>query len=764
MGFLTTLGVNIGDEFIREGVLHCLEQLGLAVEPYFVNKHDRESLTSIQDVEIESIGDKIRNTDLFIQSGAPVYWHHGYGGHNSTLAEWHGWAWEERILPPGGPVFVNLGAGSCQAWGDQGDSFVADPACAEFAIRAGQRAALTTVRDPVAANILERLGVAHERLPCPAFLAAGRRRPGQGSGDLIAVNLMPKGGHYDFSVGLATGSWIVRLHTLLEELRLVGRILFLCHDREEEEFAAQFASGGERVFRAAAYRDYLDIFPVLTAIFANRVHAAVTAAGFGIPAMIAGSDTRARIGEWIGLRVFEARTLDPAEAAAGMAELVRNRGRESERLRVLRQETVKRYSALLEPVIARMPQRSRIRPKISAEHPVRRWLRLHGEGWRERIGLEPLWVIGESGLHPPEPYQGAKLRWTNGSAEFSLPQELEPVSGRLGLQLWGVHPAGYEFSVDVNGERILTAKTDEGGAWEGDVSFPEQQVRSIAIVSSQMRPDGDTRVLGVALRKLWLAAAGGNVVVVAEKKRFDDHAGMQPRKPDRKDWRPGGEHEEGGSSKTIESHGRCEWGKATRQDFLDQGRWTPQTVMMRAIQKWIGEAAVEVTEALSIDKNPTMEPLIREKWPKVRIHEAVYPEQDAMALRYPDSTFDLVFSHQVLEHIPRPWLAAQEMIRVLKPGGIGIHTTCAFNPRHGPPHFRDYYRFHPEGLVEIFGGMEVEECAEWGNREAIRHNVSVEDGHGELGGRRFGEDIGSWSDGLYPWHSWIIFQKPVSQR
>jgi len=198
------------------------------------------------------------------------------------------------------------------------------------------------------------------------------------------------------------------------------------------------------------------------------------------------------------------------------------------------------------------------------------------------------------------------------------------------------------------------------------------------------------------------------------------------------------------------------------EDFLDQGRWTPQTFMMRAIQKWIGAAAVEVEEALSIDKNPTMEPLIREKWPQVRIHEGVYPEQDAMALRHPDSTFDLVFSHQVLEHIPRPWLAAQEMIRVLKPGGIGIHTTCAFNPRHGQPHFQDYYRFHPEGLVEVFSGMEVAECAEWGNREAIRHNVSVDDGHGMLGGRRFGKDIGSWSDGLYPWVSWIIFHKPVS--
>jgi len=181
---------------------------------------------------------------------------------------------------------------------------------------------------------------------------------------------------------------------------------------------------------------------------------------------------------------------------------------ESERLRVLRQETLARYVALLEPVIMEMPRRSHVKPKVTAEHPLRRWLRLHGEEWRERIGVEPLWMIGESGLYLPEPYQDAILRWTNGSAEFSLPRELEPVSCKLGLQLWGVHPAGYEFSVHVNGQQILAAKTDAVGAWEGAVSFPEQQVRSIAIISSRMRPEGDSRVLGVALRKLWLAGAG----------------------------------------------------------------------------------------------------------------------------------------------------------------------------------------------------------------------------------------------------------------
>ncbi len=38
-------------------------------------------------------------------------------------------------------------------------------------------------------------------------------------------------------------------------------------------------------------------------------------------------------------------------------------------------------------------------------------------------------------------------------------------------------------------------------------------------------------------------------------------------------------------------------------------------------------------------------------------------------LPYPNDTFDAVLSHEVIEHVADDWLAAQEMIRVLRPGG-----------------------------------------------------------------------------------------------
>jgi SAM-dependent methyltransferase len=43
---------------------------------------------------------------------------------------------------------------------------------------------------------------------------------------------------------------------------------------------------------------------------------------------------------------------------------------------------------------------------------------------------------------------------------------------------------------------------------------------------------------------------------------------------------------------------------------------------------------------------------------------------DYCELKYPDATFDVVFSHHSLEHVWSPEQACRETLRVLKPGGL----------------------------------------------------------------------------------------------
>ena len=50
-------------------------------------------------------------------------------------------------------------------------------------------------------------------------------------------------------------------------------------------------------------------------------------------------------------------------------------------------------------------------------------------------------------------------------------------------------------------------------------------------------------------------------------------------------------------------------------------------------------------------------------------------QDDAQELRLPDNYFDYVVSCECIEHVPRPRQMAQELYRVLKPGGYFCITT-----------------------------------------------------------------------------------------
>ncbi|MGH1447871.1 MAG: class I SAM-dependent methyltransferase [Pseudomonadaceae bacterium] len=94
---------------------------------------------------------------------------------------------------------------------------------------------------------------------------------------------------------------------------------------------------------------------------------------------------------------------------------------------------------------------------------------------------------------------------------------------------------------------------------------------------------------------------------------------------------------------------------------------------------------------------------------------ANYPEHNMLRLGFDDNSFDVVISDQVLEHLEGdPQRAIDECYRVLKPGGLVVHTTCFINPIHDAP--GDYWRFTPQALELLHKNWsEVIEFGGWGN-------------------------------------------------
>jgi predicted SAM-dependent methyltransferase len=83
---------------------------------------------------------------------------------------------------------------------------------------------------------------------------------------------------------------------------------------------------------------------------------------------------------------------------------------------------------------------------------------------------------------------------------------------------------------------------------------------------------------------------------------------------------------------------------------------------------------------------------------------------DAHALGFRGGSFDVILATEVLEHLREPQRAADEMFRLLRPGGTLLLTTRFLFPLHDAPH--DYFRYTRYGLQHLFRRFEVVELRE----------------------------------------------------
>ncbi len=94
-----------------------------------------------------------------------------------------------------------------------------------------------------------------------------------------------------------------------------------------------------------------------------------------------------------------------------------------------------------------------------------------------------------------------------------------------------------------------------------------------------------------------------------------------------------------------------------------------------------------------------------EHYPNVVFHEFVhYAHTDVVSvcdrLPYREGIFDAVISKAAFEHLARPWAVADEIYRVLKPGGFATVDTAFMYPLHGDPYH--FFNMTLDGAREIF--------------------------------------------------------------
>lgn len=367
IGLVTTLNTNIGDDFIREGIILLLEKVfdKDELDIIKINKHKPfliyKKYNLIRFVEYLPKGKfRARNLlnaiskdygktvfddkDIIIQCGTPVIWP------GCSNAEWVIPIWHNAI----GKNYkkatcLNLAAGSCFPWENQPEVIIGQND--KFFLKSILNyCKLITTRDKLAKELFRSLGYDAELLPCTAFLVGMKYKRINSKNNIVLINYMEGGGHYDWGQKIDSSKWRNTLKEFIKKYRSKYKFVFLAHNQREYDLAFQLEPTLDRTWPKTS-KEYFDLISNAKTAICNRMHASVAMAGLGIPSIAVGTDTRLKMPELLGLPIFYVKDITLEKLEISFLELLENLSAEKERLKNLQEDTFQKYISLLQKFI-----------------------------------------------------------------------------------------------------------------------------------------------------------------------------------------------------------------------------------------------------------------------------------------------------------------------------------------------------------------------------------------------------------------------------
>ena len=320
--FITTVEHNVGDDFVREGIKYLLKQVlkDKNIDFKYIHKHSpitvRHGFEWFKDIKISKFTfptdkldsilplnltkDKILEADVVIQSGAPVYWCHQDFGSHCADNEWYDALIRRRFLKNNKASLLNIAAGSCQGFYSDGKEFLNCNKDIEYIKEFYSTSKLTTVRDKLAQNILNSIGLETPLIPCPSIFAIDEYGLKPQEKKYLVMNYMRIGGHYTFGKEIKSDKWLDELKQFYDYVKDKEDVLFVCHNKNEVNDAKKI-DPGVQTFYSDKFLDYMKIYGSAKYGIMNRVHGAFMMASYGAPSFIIGNDSRATMASEIGL-------------------------------------------------------------------------------------------------------------------------------------------------------------------------------------------------------------------------------------------------------------------------------------------------------------------------------------------------------------------------------------------------------------------------------------------------------------------------------
>lgn len=370
VGLITTIGMNIGDEFIRDGIIHCFEKALIGVHHYtMIHKHDsyqffpaeKKILTLLGTMRhVNSLANLVGKisghrkwlktefdpVELIIQCGAPIFW-----PGNGNAGSWEHILWYEVLHRfKGKKRILNVAGGSCYPWEDRDrvisyiDSHSSDRKYIQDILGIAD---LTTTRDKLAQSICTHVNKATPLIiPCSALLAPRRYKVKMGSENkFIFINYMKNAGHFKFGKEINSETWDHQLKSLVTKfLELKESVVFICHNKEEYDSALRLNIQGVSVVLPKNRQQYFNISRNAKIGICNRQHACIVLAGMGIPSIDVSTDTRMLMVEETGLPLVYVNDVKTELLIDKSYELMKHNEDWKDRLIELSNRTEKKYT------------------------------------------------------------------------------------------------------------------------------------------------------------------------------------------------------------------------------------------------------------------------------------------------------------------------------------------------------------------------------------------------------------------------------------
>jgi len=160
--------------------------------------------------------------------------------------------------------------------------------------------------------------------------------------------------------------------------------------------------------------------------------------------------------------------------------------------------------------------------------------------------------------------------------------------------------------------------------------------------------------------------------------------------------------------------------RIARESFrrtLSEGEHWMRVVMNKEIGKFVNHLEPSKLDALEISGTEYS----KYSWKSYLNYS--YPDFDLTNPNSEVREFDVVICEQVLEHVSQPFIAAQTLYKLVKPGGTLIVNTPFLIKLHGMPD--DYWRFTPSGMRVLLENSGFTNVAvhSWGNKKCVKSNL-----------------------------------------